>query len=392
MKYIPQFRTLAIVMSLLCSSFTVAQSDFDECRNDWISKSDSDFASACAGMAFQADLEVRQELAWMFFARVNQLISDKNGVSHQKQVPQWMAWATDNDTFSYFPNFEFNEKNRSDLITVTSKEVLVGDVKRDESGEAFEEVFRNHTSYEYITKTAKLNTKLGVLGYIKSGNRVDMPVGTVELKSSWLKVHPGSAPEGALTFEFDSGTYWWRGMHIMAKMQSLPSDSNPFYTDDPSWFWTTFQFTDTPRLANVRNHLTTQNSPLPFKKVKTILQESGISGFGFEAYTPNGTQVGFTTGSEDKAPVILGHVDMESFAGSPNTAQPRYWKEFNSSCHSCHATASINPETETFFPVSNAIGALTPQYFSRTKGGFNRYLGAGFVPLDFMWPITFHAK
>ena len=82
---------------------------------------------------------------------------------------------------------------------------------------------------------------------------------------------------------------------------------------------------------------------------------------------------------------------MEDFAGLPNTAQPSYWTSFNASCHSCHATAAINPETETYFPFTVPTGALTRQYYGAASDGTNLYLGDGFVPLDFMWPISFHA-
>lgn len=85
----------------------------------------------------------------------------------------------------------------------------------------------------------------------------------------------------------------------------------------------------------------------------------------------------------------------QSHAGTPNTAQPSYWTSFNASCHTCHATAAINPETGVYFPFSVPTGALTPQYYATVtdKGKTNQYyLGEGFVPLDFMWPIAFHAQ
>ena len=90
--------------------------------------------------------------------------------------------------------------------------------------------------------------------------------------------------------------------------------------------------------------------------------------------------------------MILGHTDMEDFAGSPNTAQPRYWTRFEASCHSCHATAAYNPETGAFFPFSVPTGALDPSYNKSDGSGAVRYLGQGYKPLDFMWPIAFQAR
>ena len=178
----------------------------------------------------------------------------------------------------------------------------------------------------------------------------------------------------------------------MVKMRNLPPGENLFYSEEPSWFWTTFEFNRNPGVTHVRQSLITQRAPLPQRQVNAILTEGGIDGFGFEAYAPNGTQIRFTENGTGKVPVILGHTDMEDFAGAPNTAQPRYWTSFNASCHSCHATASINPTTKTYFPFSVPTGALTPQYYGTTPSDQNLYLGDGFVPLDFMWPIAFHAE
>ena len=382
--------TVAVILSVSSPAFAGSYSK--ECQKNWVGKTDEGFAADCADMAFKGSLADRQKLAWMLFARVNQLIKDNHGVSSSKRVPQWMAWATDNDTFTYFPSFKYTQKNRADLVPVTSKKLLAGNISMSDPDGANEEVTRNAISYNYITKEAKLNTKYGVLDYIKSNNRVDMPVGTIELKASWLKVPPGGAPEGALTFKFESGTYWWRGLHIMVKMKPLPKDENLFYTEKPSWFWTTFEFSNNPGVAHVRDKLITQSSPLSAKKIHSILKEAGIAGFGFKAYSPNGTQIRYTKNGKGKVPVILGHTDMEDFAGAPNTAQPSYWASFNSSCHTCHATAAINPDTETYFPFTVPAGALTRQYYGAAADGSNLYLGDGFVSLDFMWPIALHAK
>ncbi len=383
---------VAIIVSMSLSVPVFAGSYSHQCLKNWVSKSDTAFAKDCANMAFKGDLESRQNVAWMFFTRVNQLISDSHKVSDSGRVPQWMAWATDSDTFTTNPTFKFTQKNRDDLVPVTRKKLLAGGISMDQPDGSNEEVTRNITGYDYITKTAQLNTKTGVLDYINAGNRVDMPVGSIEIKASWLKVPPGGAPEGALIFNFESGAYWWRGLHIMVKMKSLPKDENLFYTEEPSWFWTTFEFNDNPGVMHVRKNFITQRAPLSSRKIKSILSKGGIAGFGFEAYSPNGTQIRFTENGTGEKPVVLGHTNMEDFAGTPNIAQPRYWTNFNASCHSCHATAAINPETETYFPFSVPIGVLTPQYFGVDKNNKNVYLGDGFVPLDFMWPIVFHAK
>ncbi|KMW58561.1 hypothetical protein AIOL_003538 [Candidatus Rhodobacter oscarellae] len=367
------------------------------CTGDgWLAKDDATFAADCANMAFDGSLEDRQKVAWMFFARVNQLIDDPayGGVSGTGKAPVWMAWPTDADTFGTAQPFAFSNTPRADIQPVTEKKDLkAGRVATADPDSANEEVNRNQTSYDYLIQ-AGLTTKIDVASFFEANDFVDMPVGSIELKASWLQVTEGSpAPEGALTFQFESGEYWWRGLHIMAKMRPLDDPSDMFYSEDPSWFWTTFEFNANTGTTHVREAFITQRAPLPPEQIEAILQAGGIAGFGFEEYAPNGTQIRFTVDGQGEQPIILGHTDMEDFAGAPNTAQPRYWTSFEASCHSCHATASYNPETASFFPFSVPTGALHPGYnVSNAQGSTHVFLGQGYKPLDFMWPIAFQAR
>lgn len=391
----PAVITAWLAASVLTLGSHTALADQNCSGEGWVTKSDADFAADCADTAFTGSLEERQALAWMFFARVNQLIADpaKGGMSGSGKVPVWMAWPTDPDTFGTARPFDFSETPRADLSPTTEKKDLeAGDVSTADPDGANEEVTRNKVSYDYLIKSG-LTTKLDVAAFFATNDYVDMPVGSVELKASWLQVTEGSpAPAGALTFTFDSGEYWWRGLHIMAKMRSLPDPGEAFYSEEPSWFWTTFEFNDNPGVAHVRDELITQRAPLSQEEIAAVLDAGNLAGFGFEAYAPNGTQIRFTAEGTGATPVILGHTDMEDFAGSPNTAQPRYWTRFEASCHSCHATAAYNPETGAFFPFSVPTGALDPSYNKSDGSGAVRYLGQGYKPLDFMWPIAFQAR
>ena len=387
----------ALALSLAAPAFVAsAQGTYDQCTAaGWIDKSDAEFAADCADMAFQGDLGARQTLAWMFFARISQLIDDpaNGGMSGTGQVPVWMAWPTDPDTFATTVPFDFTAQPRGDMRPSSEKkDIEAGRVATANPDGANEEVNRNKISYDYLIES-RLTTKADVAAFFADNDYVDMPVGSLELKASWLQVTPGSpAPAGALTFKFDGGEYWWRGVHIMAKMQSLADPGDAFYSEDPSWFWTTFEFNDNPGVGHVRDNLITQRSPLPPSDVTDILTAAGVAGFGFEAYAPNGTQIRFTVDGAGTVPVILGHTDMEDFAGSPNTAQPQYWTRFEASCHSCHATAAYNPETGAFFPFSVPAGALDPGYNLADSSGITRYLGQGYKSLDFMWPIAFQTR
>ncbi|WP_157936012.1 hypothetical protein [Paracoccus zhejiangensis] len=362
---------------------------------DWVNKPDAAFAADCAAFAFDGSLEDRERLAWMFFARVNQLIpSPQNGgMSGSGQAPLWMAWPTDPDTFGSRTMFDFAAMTpRIEMEpSIEKKDLNAGRVSTADPDGANEEVTRNEVSYDYLVESG-LTTKVDVATFFTTNDYVDMPVGSVELKASWLQVTPGSpAPAGALTFKFDSGEYWWRGLHIMVKMRKLADPATALYTEDPSWFWTTFEFNDNPGVAKVRETLITQRAPLPQDQVGAILEAAGLGGFGLEVFGPNGTQIRFTEDGTGETPVILGHTDMEDFAGAPNTAQPRYWTRFEASCHACHATASYDPGTGQFFPFSVPTGALDPAYNVSDSAGTVHYLGQGYKSLDFMWPIAFQA-
>jgi len=371
----------------------------------WLTMTDADFAAACVEKAFGDSLEARQELAWMFFARVNQLIEDpadpdaddskKPGMSGSGQVPVWMAWPTDPDTFQTAQRFDFDGPPRDAMKpSDEKKDILAGRVATEDPDGANEEVTRNKTGYDYLIDSG-LTTKRDVDAFfVEKGNQfVDMPVGSIELKASWLQVTEGSpAPEGALTFQFETDKYWWRGLHIMVKMQSLSEAGEFFYSEKPSWFWTTFEFNDNPGVEHVRTTLITQRADPETIPSEGILAAAGLGDFGFENFAPNGTQIRFTVDGDGETPVILGHTDMEDFAGAPNTAQPRYWTSFEASCHACHATASYNPKTKTFFPFSVPTGALDPGYNKPDSKQIVQYLGQGFRPLDFMWPIAFQAR
>jgi hypothetical protein len=374
-------------------------------EDGWLTMKDAEFAAACVEKAFGGSVEDRQELAWMFFARVNQLIEDPKdpdtpqtettGMSGSGQVPVWMAWPTDPDTFKTAQRFDFGAPPRDAMKpSIEKKDILACHISTEDPDGANEEVTRNETSYDYLIDSG-LTTKRDVDAFfVEKGNDfVDMPVGSIELKASWLQVTEGSpAPEGALTFKFDTGEYWWRGLHIMVKMQSLTEVGEYFYSEKPSWFWTTFEFNANPGVEHVRAAFISQRPDPDTTPFDDILAAAGLSGFGFENYAPNGTQIRFTVDGKGETPVILGHTDMEDFAGAPNTAQPRYWTRFEASCHTCHATAAYNPETKTFFPFSVPTGALDPGYNKADSKQIVRYLGQGYRPLDFMWPIAFQAR
>lgn len=395
-NYIVTSAVLLAVSALITSPVMGAEKRFSSCTEEgWINKSDARFAADCANMAFEGDLAERQKIAWMFFARVNQQIASgkHKGMSGGKTVPQWMAWPTDPDTFATTKPFDFSGAPRTAMMpSAEKKDLNVGNVSTANPDGANEEVTRNRISYDYLIEN-HLTTRADIAAFFENNDYVNMPVGTVELKASWLQVTPGSpAPEGALTFEFDAGKYWWRGLHIMVKMRVLEDPAQVFYSEEPSWFWSTFEFNGNPGIRHVREQLITQRKSLSKSEIENLLQAADLTSPEYQNFAPNGTQIRFTDNADGVTPVILGHTDMEDFAGKPNTAQPAYWTSFDASCHSCHATAAYNPATRATFPFSSPTGALYPAYNAADSNGSTVYLGQGFKPLDFMWPIVFQTK
>ena len=396
LKYLFIVIVLLAIINSISSPAVSAEKLFLTCTGDgWINKTDANFAADCANMAFEGDLADRQKVAWMFFTRVNQQIASgkHKGMNGGKTVPQWMAWPTDPDTFATRQPFNFSGAPRTTMMpSAEKKELHIGNISTANPDGANEEVTRNRISYDYLIKN-HLTTRADIAAFFENNDYVNMPVGTVELKASWLQVTPGSpAPEGALTFEFDSGKYWWRGLHIMVKMCELNDPAQLFYSEEPSWFWTTFEFNENPGVTHVREKLITQRQPLEDHEIQKLLSAADLAKTDYQNLAPNGTQIRFTDNADGVTPVILGHTDMEDFAGLPNTAQPAYWTSFNASCHSCHATAAYNPSTKASFPFSSPTGALHPAYNASDSEGKTEYLGQGFKPLDFMWPIVFQTK
>ena len=345
---------------------------------DWVKLSDEAFAEKYADMAFSEKLEDQSRIAWMLFARVNQQIKYQD-----TSVSQWQAWASDPDTFKENPDFEFKQVPRDDPHFVTSKKVLAGAVDTDDASDGGEEVTRNKVSYDYLVGKG-LTTKAGVAKYFGQKDAfVNMTIGAVEVKAKWSAVGT-PATEGAYTFKTKSGTYALVGLHIMAKMRSTPNDM--WKSENPSWFWTTFEFNKNAGLNNVRS-LTTYTDALSTYDALDILSQAGLRGLPFDQYSPNGTQIRFSD-NNGKTAIILGHSKMEDFAGVninlPNpTGEPSQFTVFNSSCHSCHSTAAYNPSADVFTKMPVVVGRLPDSQLEAM---------AGFKPLDFLWPIAFQAK
>jgi len=171
------------------------------------------------------------------------------------------------------------------------------------------------------------------------------------------------------------------GLHIMAKF--APSPDKPFSSEDPSWFWTTFEFKGNPGLENAQSLLTYKDA-LPPADAAKLLTEAGLGSSPFQNYKCNGTQIRY---SDNKNPQIrLGNTKMEDFSFEPEgEANPARWTQWNVSCHTCHgetcAKVTDHQLDMKFFSELNLdIGKIPP---SKVDGR---------TSLDFVWSISRFAR
>ncbi len=366
---------------LLAASALLAPSAYGQAPA-WVTMEDKAFAQQYAKQAISDTLTDQSTVAWMLFARVNQPKQHK-GSSYST----WELWPSNDDTFSPAVNaFVLANKvrNRPHLHPSKVHELImqrrglratqvVGPVK------AGEEVTHNEISYHYIMSN-KLNTATTAWKRLSTGPDLNFPIGAVEIKADWAV---GSLA-GAYTFTVADGgdSFSLVGLHIAAKVAATPGD--PFHSEDPSWFWTTFEFKDNPGLANAQSFLTYHDA-LTRPQSLALLAQAGLEKGPFVNYVCNGTQIRY---SDAKNPnIILGNTTMENFSFTPKDAtSPADWKTWSVSCHSCHGTGSAtgigndgapgNLTINTWFFNNNVVGPLPPASIPNSAKSF-----------DFVWSI-----
>lgn len=347
---------------------------------DWWTLSDQDFAQQYATQAFSNTIKDQSTVAWMLFARINQPTQ-----SGGQTVSQWEMWPSNDETFSpALGLFKAENKVRTRPHLQAPKTAKIGG---QENGVHLfsmppngggEEVTRNMISYTYITQTADLQTQTGVKKFLSSPNaKVDLPIGAVEIKASWAA---GTTP-GAYVFKGTGGTFSLLGIHIMAKVKATPAD--PFKSEDPSWFWTTFEFKGNPGLSNAQKFLTYKDALSPADAMN-LLTAAGLSQTAFVNYKCNGTQIRFSDATNKV--IVLGNTQMEPFNFTPPNTGPAQWKTWNISCHTCHATAAASATGKNFFfPFTNV-------QIKQGGGTLPANQMKGYQAMDFIWSIPFNAR
>ena len=226
---------------------------------------------------------------------------------------------------------------------------------------------RSSLSYDYITSN-QLNTSDGIAAYLNQGKTIRFPLGVVEVKAWWVKgSHPGA---------YEVGGFSLTGLHMMVKVN--PTPSSPFTSDNPSWFWTTFELKSNPGLADAQKFITYPDV-LPAKEIQALLTQAGLGNTPFVNYVSDGQQIQFNDANHPT--IILGNTQLEWPFATPADHKPKTWTKWSSSCHTCHAQASgivANGSATPFqFTPTGPIGPLSGSTLP----------GSGYQPYDFVWAL-----
>lgn len=324
------------------------------------------------------------EFAWQLFALVNQP-AQLNGTTYR----QWELWQSDIDTFSPGHNPTAAKfRNRPHLQTsvlakaigmrMHNAAVTAGTATNPFDFEAsLEEVTRNDISYQYIT-TNGLNTQAGIAKFLSNASaQILFPFGAIETKAHWDKqAIPGAYQ---ITDPTTGTVYSLTGLHIMMKITNNPYD--PYTSPLPSWFWTTFEFKNNLDLSYAQKLITDGDSS-PAGYAAQVLQNANLGAPSLANYVCNGAQISFVDASGQN--MVQGNTQIEWFLATPQpqslqTSDPKLWKTWSSSCHSCHAQASgqVNGSSINFFSCTAPVGPLT---------GAN-IPGPQYRPFDFVWAL-----
>lgn len=346
----------------------------------WWKVGDAAFVQQFGSQALGDSLVGQSTVAWMLFARVNQP-QKYNSTTYTT----WELWPSNADTFSpaakaFVPAQKV--RTRPHLQSPKLQRILAhrrGATFTPPPAAAGEEVTRNLLSYDYIVANG-LTTASSAWKRLSSGPNLNFPLGAIEIKADW---QTGTLP-GAYTDTAADGTvYSLVGLHIMMKFAATPSD--PFHSDQPSWFWTTFEYKNNPGLANAQSFLTYHDALTPAQST-AILKQAGLDQSPWTNYVCNGTQIQYF---DAKNPIIrLGNTTMEDFAFTPtNATSPAQWTSWNVSCHTCHGSGSANGLGHNgpgglhvnpyfFDDIDAVVGPLPPTI---AAGGYKSF--------DFVWSI-----
>lgn len=247
-----------------------------------------------------------------------------------------------------------------------------------------EEVRRNWASYQYIVRN-NLYTQAGMAAAFANPDlTVSLPTDAVEFKGDWVLV-PTLMAWLKLTDQQITQAYYTNSVTAGGATRNYALVSFHFSTKQQgNWVWSDFEHANNPgrcdtigchdsygaTVANVEPNASAWQAYGACAKspqVAALLQSAGLSPV-WSNYCLKGSQVTSTQG-DGKTPVLLGNSMIEAIAADVPMAQ--------SSCQSCHATASFD---QNGLPNQIALG-------TNPIGNVDPALMTGFKSADFIWGI-----
>ena len=266
-----------------------------------------------------------------------------------------------------------------------------------------EEVRRNKATFDYVIQNDLWYTQ-GIAAFFASGNVVDFPIDSVEVKGNWIAIEESDKPDYHWNYDINGKLYGLVAMHITSKAL-------------PNWIWATFEWVGNPGRcdfigcrdcfgyspATVASNTDavgktysggTMNAPLA-----AMFEAGGLTGpWGAEwqNYRLKASQTDYV--DPTGVPLLVGNSVTEG--GFVQTA----------SCMTCHSRAAVDATGASAFPIFGEkeplpLQTTSPQQFQTEFTTYNGppdpnwfwlFTGKGTkrvnMQTDFVWAIPFRAK
>jgi hypothetical protein len=327
----------------------------------------------------------------------------------------WETWASDPETFpaSPDPNNPPQWPGAPSRVKQLLEKAKAGPHPHDSAGireglltfgvTGSEEVRRNRATFDYVVQNGLWYSE-GIAAFFASGNVVDFPIDSIEVKGNWIPITEADRSRYHWNYDSSGKLYGLVAMHITSKAI-------------PNWFWATFEWTGNPGRCDfigcrdcfgytpaiTPSNTDAAGSVYPGGNISKALfgmfQQGGLTGeWGAEwqNYRLKGSQTDFT--DPGGVPLLVGNSVTEG--GFVQTA----------SCMTCHARAAVNANGQSAFPIFGEKEPLplqtkSPQEFQTEFTTYNgspdpswfwMFTGKGTVKTnmqtDFVWAIPFRAK
>lgn len=356
--------------------------------------------------------------AWQLFVEVNArgeqtTFRTPDGRTLTTNSALWETWADDPETFPANPDPADPPRWPDARMKQIVEKAKGGPHPHDAAGirdglidfgvTGSEEVRRNRATFDYVVANG-LWYQEGIAKFFASGNVVDFPVDSIEVKGNWVPITEADKPNYHWNYDAAGKLYGLVAMHITSKAI-------------PNWFWATFEWTGnagrcdfigcrdcfgySPAVvpSNTKDVGAVYPPGTMNPALAALFEQGGLTGaWGAEwrNYRLKGSQTDFTDPSG--VPLLVGNSVTEG--GFVQTA----------SCMTCHARAAVDSNGRSAFPLFGEKEPLplqteSPQQFQTEFTTYNgapdpnwfwQFTGQGTrkvnMQTDFVWAIPFRAK